>query len=149
MKIFNRRFSHQYNKIEIYEAGIILTGDEVKSVKLGRINLDDGYIKIIGSEAYLVNAEIASYQNKPLSLQDLRRSRKLLLHKKEIIRLKTKTKSEGLTIVPVSCYNKGRTIKLEIALVRGKKDIEKRKGEKTKELQREEERKAKEYLKRG
>jgi SsrA-binding protein len=148
MKIFNRRFSHQYNKIESYEAGIILTGDEVKSVKLGRVNLDDAYIKIIGSEAYLVNAEIASYQNKPLSSQDLRRSRKLLLHKKEIIRLKTKTKSEGLTIVPVSCYNKGKIIKLEIALARGKKDIEKRKREKAKEIQREEERKAKEYLKR-
>jgi SsrA-binding protein len=149
MRIFNRRFSHQYNKIESYEAGIILTGDEVKSVKLGRINLDDAYIKIIGSEAYLVNAEIASYQNKPLSLQDLRRSRKLLLHKKEIIRLKTKTKSEGLTIVPVSCYNKGKIIKLEIALVRGRKDIEKRKREKAKEIQKEQEKKAKEYLKWG
>jgi SsrA-binding protein len=149
MKIFNRSFSHQYNKIESYEAGIILTGDEVKSVKLGRINLDDAYIKIIGSEAYLVNAEISPYQNKPFLTQDLRRTRKLLLHKKEIIRLKTKTKSGGLTIVPVSCYNKGKIIKVEIALVRGKKDIEKRKREKAKEIQREEERKAKEYLKRG
>jgi SsrA-binding protein len=148
MKIINRRFLRQYNKIESLEAGVILTGDEVKSVKKGRINLDDAFIKIIGSEAYLVNAEIAPYQNKPFLPQDLRRTRKLLLHKKEIIRLKTKTKSEGLTIVPVSCYNKGKIIKLEIALARGKKDIEKRKREKVKQLQREEERKAKEYLKR-
>jgi SsrA-binding protein len=148
MKIINRRFLRQYTKIESLEAGVILTGDEVKSVKKGRINLDDAFIKIIGSEAYLVNAEIAPYQNKPFLPQDLRRTRKLLLHKKEIIRLKTKTKSEGLTIVPVSCYNKGKIIKLEIALARGKKDIERRKREKVKQLQREEERKAKEYLKR-
>jgi len=149
MKIINRRFLRQYNKIESLEAGVVLTGDEVKSVKQGRINLDDAYIKILGSEAYLVNAEIAPYQNKSFLPQDLRRTRKLLLHKKEIIRLKTKTKSEGLTIVPVSCYNKGKIIKLEIALARGKKDIERRKREKAKQLQREEERKAKEYLKRG
>jgi len=148
MKIINRRFHHQYEKIESLEAGIVLTGNEVKSVKQGRINLDHAFVKIIGSEAYLINAQILPYQNYPFSF-DPNRTRKLLLHKKEIIRLKTKMEGERLTLVPVSCYNKGSLIKFEIALARGRKDIEKRKREKERERQREEERKAKEYLKWG
>ncbi len=147
MKIFNRKFSRHYQKIESIEAGIVLYGDEVKSIKQGRIKLDDAYVKIIGSEAYLINAEISPYLKSSINPSQVRRTRKLLLHKKEILRLKTKTKGEGLTIIPVSCYNKGDIIKLEIALVRGRKDIEKRKKEKERDLKREEERKLKEYLK--
>lgn len=147
MKIYNRKFSRNYQKIESLEAGIVLYGDEVKSIKEGRIKLDDAYVKIIGSEVYLINAEVSSYVKSSINPSDPRRTRKLLLHKKEILRLKTKMKGEGLTIAPVSCYNKGDVIKLEIALVRGRKDIERRKKEKEKELKREEERKLKEYLK--
>ncbi len=147
MKIYNRKFSRNYQKIESLEAGIILSGDEVKSVKEGRIKLDESYVKIIGSEAYLINAEISPYSKSSIKPSDPRRTRKLLLHKKEIIRLKTKMKGEGLTIIPVSCYNKGDIIKLEIALARGRKDIEKRKKEKERDLKKEEEKKIKEYLK--
>lgn len=148
MKIYNRKFSKNYEKVESLEAGIVLNGDEVKSIRLGRINLDDAYVKIIGSEVYLINGEIARYSFGSFSNYQPRRARKLLLHKKEIIRLKTKIQGERLTIIPVSCYNKGDFIKLEIALVKGKKDIEKRKLEKRKDLEREENKKIKEYLKR-
>lgn len=148
MKIYNRKFSKNYEKVESFEAGIVLNGDEVKSIRLGRINLDDAYVKIIGSEVYLINGEIARYSYSSLSNYQPRRMRKLLLHKKEIVRLKNKIKGERLTIVPVSCYNKGDFIKLEIALVKGKKDIEKRKLEKRKDLEREENKKIKQYLKR-
>lgn len=148
MKIYNRKFLRQYQKIETVEAGVVLNGAEVKSIRLGRINLDDSYIKIIGSEAYLVNAEIAAYPYASLASYQPRRTRKLLLRKKEIIRLKTKMQGERLTIIPLSCYNKGSLIKLEIALARGKKDIEKRKREKEKDIEREEKRQVKEYLKR-
>ena len=148
MKIYNRKFSKNYEKVESFEAGIVLTGDEVKSIRLGRINLDDAYVKIIGQEAYLINGEIAPYSYSSLSNYQPKRTRKLLLHKKEIIRLKTKIQGERLTIVPVSCYNRGDLIKMEIALVKGRKDVEKRKAEKRKYLLKEEQRKIKEYLKR-
>lgn len=148
MKIYNRKFSKNYEKVESFEAGIVLTGDEVKSIRLGRINLDDAYVKIIGQEAYLINGEIAPYSYSSLSNYQPKRTRKLLLHKKEIIRLKTKIQGERLTIVPVSCYNRGDLIKIEIALAKGRKDVEKRKVEKRKDLLKEEERKIKEYLKR-
>lgn len=147
MKIYNRKFFRQYQKIETVEAGLVLSGPEVKSIRLGRINLDDSYIKIIGLEAYLVNADIAAYPYASLASYQPRRTRKLLLRKKEIIRLKTKMQGERLTIVPLSCYNKGGIIKLEIALVRGRKDIEKRKKEKEKDIKREEKREAKEWMK--
>lgn len=148
MKIYNRKFSKNYEKVESFEAGIVLTGDEVKSIRLGRINLDDAYVKIIGQEAYLINGEIAPYCYSSLSNHQPKRTRKLLLHKKEIVRLKTKIQGERLTIVPVSCYNRGDLIKMEIALVKGRKDVEKRKAEKRKYLLKEEQRKIKEYLKR-
>lgn len=147
MKVYNQKFARNYEKIDSLEAGIVLNGAEVKSVRLGRINLNDAYVKIVGKEAYLVNAEIASYPYSFISDYQPKRTRKLLLHKKEIIRLKTKIQGERLTVVPVSCYNKGDIIKLEIALARGKKDFKKRKLEKRKEQERKEKRKIKEYFK--
>ncbi len=148
MKIYNRKFQRDYQEIERYEAGIVLSGPEVKSIREGRIKLDDAYVKILGQEAYLINAHIPLYQYASIASYYPTRSRKLLLHKKELIRLKTKiTSASGLTVVPVSCYNKGNLIKVEIALVRGRKDIEKRRLEKRREIEREKEREAKDYLK--
>ena len=113
MKIFNRKYRRDYQEIEKYEVGIALSGAEVKSVRAGRIRLEDSFVKILGSEVYLINAEISIYEFARPQGYDLRRTRKLLLHKKEIIRLKTKLASVGgLTIVPVSCYNKAGLIKL-------------------------------------
>lgn len=147
MKIYNRKFRREYQEIEKYEAGIVLSGAEVKSIRKGRINLEDAYVKILSDGAYLINAQIPLYQFAQISSYDPKRSRKLLLHKRELIRLKTKiASSPRLTIVPVSCYNKGNLIKIEIALVKGRKDIEKRKLEKRRDIEREQEREAKEYL---
>jgi len=149
MKIINRKFSRDYQAIESFEAGIVLTGGEVKSIKEGRLKLEDSYVKFLDDGAYLVNAEIPSYRFASSQDYDPKRSRKLLLNKKEMTRLKTKLKSaSGLTVVPVSCYNKGKLLKLEIALARGRKEIEKRKLEKKKEIEREGEKEVKEWIKR-
>jgi len=148
MKVYNRKFNREYREIEKFETGIVLTGAEVKSVRDGRIKLEDAYVKILGSEAYLVNAPIAIYPYARPQGYDEKRTRKLLLHKKEILRLKTKLQSAaGLTIAPISCYNKHGIIKLEVALVRPRRDIGKKKYEKQKAIQRNQEREAKEYLK--
>ncbi len=147
MKIINRKFGREYKEIEKYEAGIVLTGPEVKSVRAGRMRLEGAFVRLLGSEVYLVNAEIPIYQYAQSTNYDPRRTRKLLLHKKEVVRLKTKLSgAPGLTIVPVSCYNKRGLIKLEIALAKGRRDIEKRKREKARDIKRAIDREIKEYV---
>ncbi len=149
MKVFNRKFHREYNKIESFESGFFLIGAEVKSVKAGHMNLSDSFVRIIGSEAYLVNADIPVYQYARPQGYDSKRTRKLLLHKKELIRLKTKIQSgDRLTLAPVSCYNKAGLIKLEVALVKGRKEIEKKRLEKKRDIEREQKREAKEWIKR-
>jgi SsrA-binding protein len=149
MKIINRKFNREYQELEKYEAGIVLTGAEAKSVKTGRITLEGSYVKILGSEAYLVNAQIPLYQYARSASYDPRRTRKILLHKSELVRLKTKLASaSGLTVAPVSCYNRRSLIKLEIALVKARRDIEKRKLEKARDVKRAIDREIKDYLKR-
>jgi len=147
MKIINRKFNREYKKLETIEAGIVLTGAEVKSFRAGRLKLDDSFVKIMGNEAYLINAQISVYEYARAIEYDQKRTRKLLLHKKELLRLKTKMASAGLTLAPKSCYNKGPLIKLEIALVKGRKDLEKRKLEKKRDISRNEKREAKEFMK--
>ena len=148
MRVYNRKFRRDYQEIEKYEVGIALSGAEVKSVRAGRVRLEDSFVKVLGSEVYLVNAEISVYDYARPQGYDSRRRRKLLLHKVEIIRLKTKMAGPGgLTIVPGSCYNKDSLIKLEIALAKGRKSLEKRKLEKKRDIERDQKREAKEYLK--
>lgn len=147
MKIINRKFHREYREIEKYEAGIVLTGAEVKSIRAGGLRIDDAFVRIMGSEVYLINAEIPIYQFARNNTYEAKRTRKLLLHKKELLKLKVKMASGGLTLAPVSCYNKGPHIKIEIALVRGRKDIEKRKIEKKRDVKIREEREMKEYVK--
>ena len=147
MKIINRKFHRNYREIEKYEAGIVLTGAEVKSIRSGGLRIDDAFVRIMGSEVYLINADISTYKFARNDTYESKRTRKLLLHKKELLKLKIKMASGGLTLAPVSCYNKGPLIKLEIALVKGRKDIEKRKIEKKRDIKIREEREAKEYVK--
>lgn len=148
MKIINRKFTRDYQEIERFEAGISLTGAEVKSIRAGRMKLENSFVRILGSEVYLVNAEIPIYEYARPQGYDLRRSRKLLLHRKEILRLKGKISSHsGLTLAPISCYNKHCLVKLEIALAKGRKSVDKKNLEKRREIERREEREAKEYLK--
>ncbi len=148
MKIYNRYFRRNYEAIETYEAGIELQGDEVKSVLEGRIKLEGSYIKNIDNQVFLTKAVIYKYKYSSNKNYDEQRPRRLLLKKREIIRIKTKLQSSrGLTVIPLSCYNKGRYIKLEIALARGRTDIEKRKLDKKRKLQRIAEKELKEHLK--
>lgn len=137
MRIGNRRAYHDYQLLEKIEAGLELTGPEVKSVKEGHLSLEGSFVKIIGTEAYLVNAQIHPYLNAPAEGYDPKRTRKLLLHKKEIMALKGRLQQSNLTLVPLSCYTTSRSfIKLEIALARGKKQYEKREALKRKDLER-------------
>lgn len=137
MKITNRRAFYDYEIIEALEAGIHLLGAEVKAVKLGNADLSGSHIRIIGSEAYLVNAKIFPYQyGRPEGYEE-NRTRKLLLHKKEIIALKSKTQAAGLTIVPLSLYTTHHLIKAEIAIAKGKKEYQKKEAKKKKDLDRE------------
>lgn len=148
MKIENRMFFRKYQEQEKLEAGIVLSGPEVKSIRNGGLKLEDAYVKIIDGQPYLVNAEIASFKFAAMEGYDLRRRRKLLIHTKELIRWQTKLQGGGnLTIAPISCYTKGRLIKLEIALCRGRNDLQKRKLEKDRDIKRAEKKEAKEYLK--
>lgn len=148
MKIINRKFHRDYQEIETFEAGVVLTGAEVKSIRQGGIKLEDSYVKILSDGPYLVNAQIFPYRFSQNQNFDEKRSRKLLLNKKEIIKILTKVKTGRLTIVPKACYNKRDLIKVEIALVRGRRDIEKRKLEKRREIEREKEKEAREWMKR-
>jgi len=148
MKIINKKFNREYEALEKYEAGIALTGDEVKSIRNGGLRLENSFVKVVGDDVFLMNAEIAHYKFAKMAGYDLKRSRKLLLHKDEIIRLRTKLQSaRGLTVAPISCYNKSSLIKCEIALVRARKEIGTKKYEKQKDLEREKEKEAREYLK--
>lgn len=148
MRIVNRRVLHDYHLKDKLEAGIKLSGPEVKSVKAGHIKLTGAFVKIIGSEAYLVNASITPYPFARQENYDPGRTRKILLHKKEIIALKNKMERFGLTLVPISCYTKKKIIKIEIALGKGKKKWEKREAKKRKDIDRETEEEVKHVLKR-
>ena len=138
----NRKVRFDYEILETFEAGLVLSGPEVKSIKNGRMNLAGCYINIHDGELYLIGASIAPYQpkNQPANYDPFR-SRKLLLRKKEIMSLAGKIKQKGLTLVPLKVYNKGRRVKLEFAIVRGKKKYDKRevisKREATRKIERE------------
>lgn len=137
MRIFNRRAKYNYNLEEKFEAGIVLTGGEVKSVKAGHISLEEAFVRIQNGEAWLMNAHIHPYPYADNRDYDPRRTRKLLLHKNELLKLNQQTSRKGLTIVPIACYTKAHKIKLEIALVKGKKRYEKREAIKRRDLERE------------
>jgi SsrA-binding protein len=134
----NRKIHFNYEILENYVAGIELFGTEVKSVRSGRMSLEGAFIIVRGSEAYLINSNIPPYQTKnaPKDYDPLR-NRKLLLTKKELAELVGSEKNKSLTIVPISVYNKDRKIKLNIALVRGRKKFDKRETLKKRDTDRE------------
>ncbi|HSX40605.1 MAG TPA: SsrA-binding protein SmpB [Candidatus Saccharimonadales bacterium] len=136
MKIVNRRAYFDYQILETFEAGINLYGFEVKSVRLGSADLTGSFVKIVGSEAYLINAKIFAYKYARPESYDEKRTRKLLLHKNEIISLKSKVEGSNLALVPVSLYTHNHFIKVEVALAKGKKQYDKRRAIKKKDLQR-------------
>jgi len=143
MRIFNRRAKRDFEVFEKVEAGIQLTGNEVKSVREGRIHLEEAFIRIKDGQAWVYNATIHPYRFSKDNLE-MGRPRKLLLHKSEILALEQKMKQKRLTLVPIVCYTKGRRIKLKIGLARGRKEFEKKQALKKKDISREVERELKE-----
>lgn len=142
----NRKAQFNYEILEKFEAGIQLLGCEVKSVKAGNVSLDGAIVQFYGNELYLINAFIPAWQpaNAPANYKP-DRSRKLLLHQKEIDYLRGKMKAERLMLIPLTVYLKKNKIKLELGLVRSRKKIDKRELIRKRETQRELERKLKNY----
>ena len=123
----NKKAYHDYFIEERYECGIVLAGTEVKSIRAGKINLRDAYVTVKGGEIFLIGVNISAYDQANTFVKlDPQRTRKLLMHKKEIIKLYSKIKLDGLTLVPTKCYFKDGKVKFEIGLARGKKDYDQR-----------------------
>ena len=135
MRILNRKAKRDYQLLEKFEAGIVLTGGEVKSLSEGRAALDDAFVKIINTEAYLINSYIYPYEFTKDSKDDPRRLRKLLLHKKEILSIKNKIQQKRLTLIPLVLYERKRKVKLEFALAKGKQVHEKKEAIKKRDLE--------------
>jgi SsrA-binding protein len=133
----NRRARFEYHLLERFTAGIALTGSEVKSVREGRINLQDGYVAFENGEAFLADVHITPYKNAGYALQDPTRRRKLLLHRRDLDRLQSKVVEKGLTVVPLAVGVEGNWIKVEIALAKGKQLHDKRETIKRRTLARE------------
>jgi len=122
----NRRAYHDFHVEDTYEAGLVLTGTEVKSLRAGRASLADGFAQVADGEVWLHNVHIPEYTQGTWTNHAPRRTRKLLLHRREIDRLASKTAEQGLTLVPLSLYFKDGTAKVELALARGKRTYDKR-----------------------
>jgi SsrA-binding protein len=122
----NRRARHDYHIEDVLEAGVVLTGTEVKSLRAGRATLTDGFGLVSDSEVWLHGVHIPQYTEGTWTNHDPRRIRKLLLHRKEIDRLASSTKEHGLTLVPLSLYFKDGKVKIELGLARGKRTYDKR-----------------------
>lgn len=122
----NRKARHDYHILDTYEAGLVLTGSEIKSVRAGRVNLREGYVTERNGELWLLNCHIAPYDQASRSNHEPRRERKLLMHRRQINRLTRDVQEPGYTIVPLRMYLKNNWAKVEIALVRGKRQYDKR-----------------------
>jgi len=136
----NRRARHDYELLDRYEAGLVLTGTEVKSLREGRVTLAQAYADVRGAEVWLVGAEISIYKQGGIQNHDPTRDRKLLLKKHEISTLIGKVREKGLTLVPTRLYFKDGRVKLEIAVARGKERIDKRRDLAAKDAKRQMER---------
>ena len=132
----NKKAHHDYTIVDTIEAGLVLTGTEIKSVRAARINLKDGYAQIKKGEAWLVNVHIAPYEEGNIWNQDPTRTRKLLLHKKQIAKLEGEVKGTGMTLVPLKVYIKYGFAKVLIGLAKGKHDYDKRESIKRREQDR-------------
>lgn len=122
----NKKARHEYFILEIYECGIELFGTEVKSIRLGKVNLADSYAGITKGEVWIKGMNISPFEKGNIFNRDPLREKKLLLHKREILKLSQRLKEDGLSLVPLKVYLKGSLVKVELALVKGKKLYDKR-----------------------
>ena len=141
----NRKARHEYHILEKYEAGIALKGSEVKSIREGNVSIKESYVRFFDSELYIIGMHIAEYENKGYDDVQSVRDRKLLLHKRELTKLKSKVDEKGVTMIPMNLYLKRNLIKVEFGLAKGKKLWDKRKDKQDKEIKRNIDRKMKEY----
>ncbi|MBQ4633807.1 MAG: SsrA-binding protein SmpB [Bacilli bacterium] len=137
IEIINRQAKFNYEILETLEAGIVLTGTEIKSLKNGNANIKDSYATIKNDEIFLLNMHISHYEEGNIFNHDETRTRKLLLHKKEILKLKSKIELNGYTIVPLKIYFVKRNAKILIGLAKGKKTYDKREDIKKRDIERE------------
>ncbi len=137
IEVKNKRAYFDYTVLEDLEAGIALSGTEIKSVRNGSVDLKDSFINIKNNEAFIINMYIAKYEEGNIFNHEERRTRKLLLHKKEIYKLKEKVKLDGLTLIPLKLYFKKNKVKILIGICKGKKLYDKRAALKEKDLKRE------------
>ncbi len=142
----NKKVGHDYFILETFECGMVLRGTEIKSVRLGKVQIADAYARVKNFELYLVNCNIAKYAFGNLFNHEETRERKLLLQKRDIIRLSQKLKTEGLTLIPTKVYLKEGFAKIEIALCKGKKLYDKRETAKTEDSNRRIEKVIKNYI---
>lgn len=136
IEIINRKAKFDYQIFDSYEAGIVLTGTEIKSIRQGNCNLKDSYIVIRNEEAYIINMHISHYEEGNIFNHEETRTRKLLLHKNEIKKLNDKIKISGHTLIPLKLYFKKNKAKLQIALAKGKKTYDKRESIKERDINR-------------
>lgn len=137
MEILNRKASYDYFVMDTYEAGIALTGTEIKSLRDGKCNIKDSYVIIRNGEAFLLNTHISAYEAGNRFNHDENRTRKLLLHKNEIKKIKNATEIEGYTIIPLKMYFVRGKVKVLIGVCKGKKNYDKRESIKERDLNRE------------
>ena len=140
----NKKAYHEYFIETKYECGIALVGTEVKSIRAGKVNLKDSYVRIKNGEAYIIGMHVSPYEMGNIFNRDPFRNRKLLLHKTEITRLRRATEAEGYSVIPLSVYLKNGLVKVEIAVAKGKKLYDKRSVAAQRDAQREIERKLRE-----
>ena len=144
MEILNKKARFDYEILERYEAGIVLTGNEIKSIRKGSCNLKDSYVLVKNGEVFVLGMHISNY-DKGLDNQDETRTRKLLLNRKEINKLQGIVEIKGYTIIPVRLYLKGNIVKLEIAVAKGKHTYDKKEAIKKRDTERETARTLKNY----
>jgi len=141
----NRKAYHDYEVVESLEAGVILTGTEIKSIRQGQVNLRDGFALIRGDEVWLINVHIAPYAHGQRDNHEPKRERKLLLHRREIERLQGKISERGWTLAPLRLYLRNNRAKIELGLVRGKRQYDKREAIARRDSERDLQRILKEY----
>lgn len=137
IEINNRKAHFDYEILDTYETGIVLTGTEIKSVRQGNVNLKDSYAIIRNNEVFLLNMHISEYKEGNIFNHDEKRTRKLLLHKKEILKIRDKVELEGITLVPLKLYFSKNKVKILLGIAKGKKTYDKRESIKKRDIERE------------
>lgn len=145
MEINNRKAKYDYEILSTIECGIVLTGTEIKSIRNGNANLKDSYAVIKGNEVFILGMHVSEYKEGNIFNHDEKRTRKLLLHKKEILKLFNKVELDGNTLVPIKLYFKGNKAKILLGLAKGKKTYDKRETIKQRDINREVQKQLKNY----